>query len=30
MISGIQDDGKSPDDKQRFTIGRRILTIEDT
>ena len=29
MIADLQDDGKSPDEKQRFTIRRIILIIED-
>ena len=29
MIADLQDAGKSPDKKQRFTIRRIILIIED-
>ena len=29
MIADLQDAGKSPDEKQRFTIRRIILIIED-
>ena len=29
MIADLQDTVKSPDEKQRFTIGRIILILED-